>query len=94
MIVPAQSKRIPIMSYQSDMELENKKDIKQAGIQETSYPIEYGEIAPVDGGRVESGLEEEDEDKYATTQRGLKSRHLQMIAIGGAIGMLRLMVVP
>ena len=26
------------------------------------------------------------DDRYATTQRGLKSRHAQMIALGGTIG--------
>lgn len=26
------------------------------------------------------------DQRYATTQRGLKSRHAQMIALGGAIG--------
>ncbi len=27
-----------------------------------------------------------DETKYGTTQRGLKSRHIQLIALGGCIG--------
>lgn len=26
------------------------------------------------------------EEKYGTTQRGLKSRHIQLIALGGCIG--------
>ncbi|KAL8852919.1 MAG: hypothetical protein Q9221_002169 [Calogaya cf. arnoldii] len=26
------------------------------------------------------------DDKYGTTQRGLKSRHIQLIALGGCIG--------
>ena len=27
-------------------------------------------------------------DKYGSTRRGLKSRHIQLIALGGAIGLL------
>lgn len=26
------------------------------------------------------------DDRYATTQRGLKNRHVQLIALGGSIG--------
>lgn len=29
---------------------------------------------------------EDTSDKYGTTQRGLKSRHIQLIALGGCIG--------
>jgi len=39
-------------------------------------------------GRIARTLVEADllDDRYATTQRGLKSRHVQMMALGGTIG--------
>ena len=70
----------------TDMELENKEgvDVKGGGIvEETSYPVEYGEVVQeshangIDSHRVESGLEQVDNDEYAMTKRGLSSRHLQ-----------------
>ena len=32
------------------------------------------------------GSDTEDHEKYGHTQRGLKSRHIQLIALGGCIG--------
>lgn len=39
-------------------------------------------------GRTVRSLVEKDllDDRYETTQRGLKNRHIQLIALGGSIG--------
>lgn len=39
---------------------------------------------------IETFDETESDAKYGTTQRGLKSRHIQLIALGGCIGTVSL----
>ncbi|KAL8936187.1 MAG: hypothetical protein Q9211_004307 [Gyalolechia sp. 1 TL-2023] len=46
--------------------------------------IEKGNGDPYDGRVVDT--EKTTDEKYGTTQRGLKSRHIQLIALGGCIG--------
>ena len=40
----------------------------------------------VSGGEADVYYDATSDDKYGTTQRGLKSRHIQLIALGGCIG--------
>ena len=50
------------------------------------YSISRDRKASV-GGNVEALIAADlDDDRYSQTQRGLKSRHAQMIALGGTIG--------
>jgi amino acid transporter len=48
----------------------------------------YGQQPMTEKGRAVQNLVEADllDDRYATTQRGLKSRHVQLMALGGTIG--------
>ena len=58
--------------------------LKELGILEASYDSHLnGSSVEVSEGTVEAAASQ---DRYGGTKRGLKSRHAQMIALGGAIG--------
>lgn len=67
-----------------------KKKIEMATIEPASPQAGYPDDHPAmtEKGRAVRTLVEADllDDRYETTQRGLKSRHVQLMALGGTIG--------
>lgn len=62
----------------------SQPDIEQGDIKDSSHRISaVGRKSSVAGSVIAGDLLD---DRYAITKRGLKSRHAQMIALGGTIG--------
>lgn len=59
-----------------------------ATIETAAPPAGYAEQPVSEKGKAVRNLVEADllDERYATTQRGLKNRHVQLMALGGTIG--------
>jgi amino acid transporter len=70
----------------SDIPLAMEKLSREQSTMKTPYDVDHEKGDPIY--QTTSGLVAGDvfDESYGTTQRGLKSRHAQMIALGGTIG--------
>ena len=69
------------------MSTSNNRDLEKVSSESGEKPL------PAESGSKDSKVSSktDDNDKYGTTQRGLKSRHIQLIALGGCIDTVSLL---
>ena len=69
------------------MSTSNNRDLEKVSSESGEKPL------PAESGSKDSKVSSKtgDNDKYGTTQRGLKSRHIQLIALGGCIDTVSLL---